>query len=258
MKRRDLMLIFILGSFSFTGSLANAEFFVDLPKNCYSKQEYPCTVTVESGVLTLVRENGKFNLSKNGVLAFFTAEKMQLLKGQMWISNAKGLETKISSILSLKIFGDLLVSKESREKTRIVNLNGQIEFVSKNLFPSEAIPLGFENWYTGLAVNGQILRGIIRPIETETFLKSWVPISGMSLASSRHKFKQYKENWDGTVEESARFYQQIAERRIASAEEAEERRVRKMRSLQLERQKIRKMFRQKLGLENLQGNDEFK
>lgn len=231
-----------------------AESFIDLPKGCYGKQSYPCTLTVEKGFLSLMRSESVVHLSKEGVLAFFAPDQMQLLKGQIWIQGAKHVTLKMSSVLKLEVDGDWLVSFVGHSnQVNILNLNGQAKFVSQSVFENESIPVGFENWYSGIATNGQVLRGIIRPIENESFLKNWMPISGMSLAASKHKFKNYKENWQGVIEESANFYQQVVARRVASAEAAQDRKDARARLLQQEQAKFRKMFRQKLGLENSQG-----
>jgi len=247
MKIWQFLLISILFS-----QLAQAELrFVDSPKGCYARKSYPCQVRVSGGSLVIERGNQILHLADQGALSFLAENEIQFLSGGAWIEGAEGLKVKISSVLGLQIKGEWFFHREKDATMLIRNLNGEAQFLSSRVFPSEAIPIGFQNWYGLIDSTGQVSRGIIRPIELKPFLKDWLAISGLSIAEMKNRVSIYRELWKDGLEMSVALYGQVVSRRIASVEERERKRAAQIEAVQRERAKLKSMYRDRNGFGEL-------
>ncbi len=233
-------------------ALANGEAlqFVDLPKDCFAKKQYPCSVRAAEQVLRFDRGAGSFQLGKGASVKFFEQDQVALLRGVVWIQNAQKLEFVVHPQMKLSLIGEVLIEKHADQNLLVRNINADIKFQSESVFKSEALPVGYQNWYGGLDTRKQIQRGIISPIQAGPFLKSWIPLAGLSAAETKRKIAEFKESWVGNVESSTLFYKEIVERRIASQLELDQQRVNKKKAAELETLKIKKLYRQKAGFLN--------
>jgi hypothetical protein len=222
--------------------------FVDLPQNCYAKKTYPCQVRISGGSLTIEREAQVLHLADQGAISFLSANELQFLSGAAWIEKANALTVKVSAVLKIQISGEWLLKKEKDATMVMRNLAGEARFLSDRVFPNEALPVGFQNWYGLLDTSGSVSRGMIRPIEVGEFLRDWLPMSNLSVAEMKHQISSYKERWKGALEQSAQLYAQVATRRIAAVEERERLKLEKAVSLRQEREKLRQMYRDRNGL----------
>ncbi len=221
--------------------------FVDLPQNCYTQKTYPCQVRISGGSLAIERESQILHLADQGAISFLSANELQFLSGAAWIEKANDLTVKISPVLKIQISGEWFVKKEKDATMSVRNLAGEAKFISDRVFASEALPIGFQNWYGLLDTSGSVSRGVIRPIEVGDFLKDWLPISNLSVAEMKHQVLSYKEQWKGALEQSAQLYAQIATRRIAAVEERERLKLEKAASHRHEQEKLRQMYRERNG-----------
>ncbi len=239
----------------FAGAQAQAEAmgYVDLPKGCFGKQAYPCQVRVSGGLLNMDRGEQQFTLADGGSVSFMSSNEVQILSGGVWVRKSKDLLVRMSSLLKMQIGGEWFFEKQKDGLQLVRNLNGEVEFQSKQIFASEALPAGFQNWYGGLDSYGQVSRGVIRPIEMSAFLKQWLPVSGLSVAEMKKQIQVYREWWKDGLEISSQFYSQVANRRIAAVEERERKRQEAKVRAQNERLKIREMYRARQGLSGPEG-----
>jgi hypothetical protein len=228
---------------SVDGNLAKP--YVDSPQNCYEKEKYPCNLRISEGFLAFERGDQQFHLAKQSALLFHGASKIQVLQGQLWIRNSKKLTLVLSPALEIQLDGEFFVEKRADLTSRIHNLAGTARFLSKYVFASESLPLGFENWYGAMDTSGQVQRGVIRPIEIADFLKSWIPVSGLPMAQLKKNLELYRDSWSETTEASAQMYQQVIERRIASHLEKERKQLERRRSVEQDQSRYRQMFREK-------------
>ncbi|PIS11364.1 MAG: hypothetical protein COT73_04490 [Bdellovibrio sp. CG10_big_fil_rev_8_21_14_0_10_47_8] len=244
-------LLFILTLFlavSATGSTHSA-FYVDLPEGCFNKKVYPCALRVPSGFLRFERGHDVFQLGENSDLVFLGPKKFKLLKGRAWIQSKSDLTIEVQPEFLMSSQGEIYLEKLSSTGILIRNLDSELSISSSRLLPSEALPIGFQNWYSGMGTQGQIVRGVIRPIDGEEFLRSWLPLAGLSVAQAKRKVSEYREQWAQAVEMASKLYQEVVDRRQASVaeKEAQVQRVRLRR--QTEKKKLREIFCQKNGLD---------
>lgn len=222
--------------------------FVDLPHQCFQKKSYPCQIRVSGNFLSFERSGNRFHLAEKSSLRFRSESEIQLLEGHVWVKDSKNLKVYSSPVLSFQVHGEWFFSKKDREDLAASNLNGEIEFLSKYVFSSESLPVGFQNWYAGLDSTGQVSRGVIRPIEMKEFLKNWIPVSGTSFAGMKKAAHEYKQRWSEALAKSSDLYQEIVERRLASHEEKKRREIERQRQAEREKSQMRRMFREKNGM----------
>lgn len=222
---------------------------VDNPQKCYREQKFPCALVAADGNLMISKEGIEIRMRENSVLEFSSPSVIQILKGEAWLKSSRWLKLRMAPGLELQYKGDLLLSKSTDGSVNILNLDAEIDFEKSHLFVNESLPIGFENWYSLMRNNSGIARGIIRPIDKARFVKDWSRYSLLSLAESRKILSHYEEIWAPAIDEAAQFYQEIVQRRLASIEEAETQERLRRKRVTDERAALRKMYRQKLGLE---------
>ncbi len=222
--------------------------FVDAPAGCFRKKAYPCKVRVSSGFLAFEKASNQFHLGESSSLLFLGESEVQLLQGQLWVPASKHLVVRSTSALKVAVSGEWFFQRQENAQFLLRNLDGEIRFLSRFVFASETLPVGFENWYGTLDSSGQISRGVIRPIDMKEFLTAWMPLAGSSVAEMRKATLEYKQKWGEAVSKSASLYQEVVERRMASHEDKARRQAERKRSEEAERERIRQMFREKNGL----------
>lgn len=250
MKLVRVFFLFSILSVLFLSAQAASPAFVDSPAHCFAKKSYPCSVRVMGSYLAFEREAQMYHLADRSAVLFLGPSEIQLMQGSLWVKDSKGLTVKVSPVFSFQVAGEIFLEKKGLDLF-VRNLRSEIAFDSKLVFASEALPVGFENWYGPLDVSGQVSRGMIRPIAMNEFLKAWIPVSGASIAEIKKQTLHYKNDWKGALELSSQIYQQVVERRIASQEEKALRAAQKRRSQLDEQARLRQMFRQKNGLNGL-------
>jgi hypothetical protein len=227
--------------------------FVDLPQGCFSKSHFPCQIRASVGFLSFEKGGNLYHLGEKSSLLLNSASEVQLMQGQLWVQDSHDLTFKSSSALKMIISGDWFFEKVPDSNLLVRNLNGDMKFDSKFVFANEALPIGFQNWFAGLDSHGQISRGVIRPIAEVDFLRSWIPLSGYSMAELRKKFYSYREMWAGALSKSADLYQEVVERRLASQDEKLKRAADRLKAQKSEQENLREMYRRKNGLGEADG-----
>lgn len=222
--------------------------FVDFPAGCIKDKRYPCTIKSAKMPLEFEIGRGQYSLGEQSALRLESASKSQLLQGSAWVRAGENQEFKINANVMIEFSGDIFAEKSKDMLMHVKNLNAEINFHSKHVFKEESLPVGFQNWYGSLAVDGQVLRGIIRPIEKEVFLKSWMPLAGGSAAELRKLAKSYLDLWVDTISASGDLYQQVAERRLASVKEKEKQATDRAQKKRHEEADLRRLYREKNGL----------
>ncbi len=246
--------VFIFLSFFPIFSLAavSSDGFVDSPAGCFLKEKYPCKLRVASGSfaghLTISRERQSFNLSPDTSVLFTSATQIEVMEGSLWIKDSQQLTLILSPRLKVELNGQFFMERKKDHSAVLQNLNGEIKFHSPAVDPSEALPLGFENWYGGLTTSGKIQRGIIRPIQTSQFLKNWIPICGLASAEMKKQLKSYRQSWIDTTEIASEMYQAVVERQLASQAEKQQRSSQRRQLVKKDEQNFRRLYREKNNL----------
>jgi hypothetical protein len=241
-----LLICFILSISQLLQAEENS--FVDSPEGCFAAKRYPCSLRAVGPFLSFERDSQKFHLAPQSALLFFSPASVQLMKGKLWIQNSQDLSVKASPNLQMQFTGEFFIEKQSDATLLVRNLSGHVAFQSRSVFKNESLPIGFQNWYGPLDASGAVSRGIIRPIVITEFLRSWIPISGLSVAAGKKALLDYREQWKEGVEQSAQLYKEVIERRLASHEAKERKQRAREQALKKEQDQFRQMYREKNGL----------
>lgn len=221
---------------------------VDLPRDCFSQRKFPCQIRSSAGFLAFELGSQKYHLGPKSSMEIQSIDQISLLQGDLWVKDSMDLSFKISPALKMVLNGEWLLRKAPEARTQVFNLAGESKFISKFVFPSESVPTGFENWYGLMDSNGEVSRGVIRPIQITGFLKTWIPLSGLSMAEIRKATSVYRSQWGDSLEKSANLYREIVERRLASQEDRVRRSQEKRRQDESEKAQLRRMYRERNGL----------
>lgn len=222
--------------------------FVDEPAQCFVREGYPCAVrSLEP--LRLQRGDDIYQFAAETSVVWLSADDLRVLEGRIWIEKSANLSLHILGSDVVAVDGEFLVTREKDQNLTIMNLNGSVQFPEKGFLKSEALPVGFQNWYGRRGTNGVVQRGVLRPIEVPAFIASWARTGSATRVARGEKLKQYRELWKGNVDQSAELYKNIVERRIASQEDSRAALRRRRQKADEERARLRQMFREKNNLQ---------
>lgn len=189
----------------------DANDWVDEPTGCWESAAAPCAVRLTSTSSLKWGEVLIKGLAGSSFLVLKTRD-LQLMTGKLWVVSEKvikleqfGRSYEVQGDVYLEKTKDLLVLKQFLGQSQV---SGQIE--------NEAILAGFENWWSMSS------QGVVRPFERKSALEAWNRLVQLPASESTEKIKFYQTNWDEAVELSAKLYQEVIERRIASKDQAEE------------------------------------
>jgi hypothetical protein len=222
--------------------------YVDEPAGCFDRAAYPCAVRALEP-LKLQRGDDVFQFAADTSVVWLSPDDLRVIEGRIWIEKSNKLSLRLLGGDSVVMNGEFLITHQEDQSLLVMNLNGSVQFPAKGFLKSEALPVGFQNWYGRRMTEGNVERGVVRPIEVATFVDSWARTGVSTKAARLDKVKLYKKLWRGNVDQSAVLYKDIVERRIASQEDAASARARREQKAQAEREKLRQMFREKNGLE---------
>src|SRR5947207_3005365 len=142
MNRFGLLVTFLL-----FGAVARSESltFVDLPKNCFTENRYPCSLRSLRGALKFTKGSALFSLGDKGALRFLGEDQFQLFAGTVWVQKAKDLRLIINPELSMGMDGEFFLEKTADSTVLVRNTDGEAHFFSDYLFKQESLPRGFQN-----------------------------------------------------------------------------------------------------------------
>lgn len=244
----SLLLLFSLGLTVKAETKAEPLVFVDEPAQCFVKEGYPCAVrSLEP--LRLQRGDDVYQFAAETSVVWLSVDDLRVLEGRIWIEKSAKLSLHMLGSDAITIDGEFLVTREKDQNLAIMNLNGSVKFPEKGFLKSEALPVGFQNWYGRRDTNGVVQRGVLRPIEVPSFVATWAKTGSATRVARGEKLKQYRELWKGNVEQSAELYKNIVERRIASQEDSRAALRRRQQKADEERARLRQMFREKNNLQ---------
>lgn len=213
--------------------------WVDLPKGCLGKS-YPCAVTHQlSGVWQWQEKS--YSVSANTSLVLLNEATFQLINGDLWSEDFKGLSVK-HGVFNLVLTGDVMLNRRDK-KLQVVNLNGAID-VQKSGIKGEVIPAGFSNWFEGIAQGGEYRQGVISPWSAKDIALLFKKMPEQS-ELMKSKISEYKGQRRLAIAESAKLYSKVADLRRIASEEKEERRESDLRARQAEKARIRELYRSK-------------
>lgn len=215
--------------------------FVQIPTSCLGKV-YPCALQAESSSI-LESAGGEIVLAPGSQLLLISKNELQLVRGQLWGRDLQKQSLRFGR-LRFEVQGDVLFQRQ-QDRVVVRRLKGDLRLSG----PTDVteIPEGFENWYEGFNQRLQLVAGVPRAIEAESFARSWGQTLGrMALEPERREILgSYKILQRQAVAAESEVYHKAFENRRLAAEAEEQQRLVKLEEAAAESRRFRQMFRQK-------------
>lgn len=235
-----------------TFSFLKANAYVDEPLGCLQAEKLPCAVRA-----TFAGE--KFHYKKREVQANWLAAKkaswvldeqgFKFISGQVWLQSSVQFSVRTNSVVTLANSELWLESVE--ERTKIANLSGDsLNLKLAATGEKQSLPVGFENWFSGLDSAGQVSHGVPKAVDKVQFFKDWAQKLRVSDSFAKEKIAEWKEQWKNIASLSSEIYSGAVKRAIAQQEQKELKEIQARERKREEQRKLRKMFRARNGLEN--------
>ncbi len=211
--------------------------YTDQPEGCWLKPSdgSSCAIRASKSEWVMTRDDQKIFLG-SGATVIRSAEglgKLRLVSGSIWIESES--EIKLENLgYEFTVQGESWwVKTEGRVAVQVFSGFARTPFQSAQ----DTVLAGFENWWELGS------RGVAKPFVAEKTLRDWNRWILLPKDKVTAKIQSYRKNWKDRIEISSNFYQEVVDRRLATAESRERRAEERMKNQARERQKIRQMFR---------------
>lgn len=228
--------------------------WVDYPVGCRAKQMFPCSIKSSALVTDFKFGDAEWVFNRGAAVFAEDSKSFKVLHGVAWMKSESEIKI-LGSGWHLVASGDVYFDTDSQRKLVVKNFAGSVRLESDRVttFSDDVIPVGFENWYSGLglepgAKSWALQRGLLEPIQTEKMFSEIIPLMNGRKASKLERLKSYRESWSGNTQASADFYKQIALNRRAEAQAIIDKERARRLAEQRERTKLREMFKERNGL----------
>jgi hypothetical protein len=215
------------------------------PQRCLKKGDFPCAV-VAVKKLDFNWNGINIVLSPNASLFLKSKKDIQFLKGDFFVEG----KIKNAKIGAMEIQGKsqfLLHFHQGKSILRV--LRGDALTVKFNGRDFERLPPGFENWYQGIAVNGKLNSGVMKPYETDQIFPV---IAEMMIGTKAEKVEalvEIRKTWAQSRDLASTYYGREVQAELIN-EVNELRRQAEYRQMQnAKASQMRKLFRKKNNLE---------
>ncbi|MCE3010169.1 MAG: hypothetical protein LW875_06120 [Proteobacteria bacterium] len=217
---------------------------VDEPKNCWNENVKGCAVKVLHQKVTISRKGWEVTASPNATFQWDRRGVLKFLSGDFLI---KAQDHVVIDLLGtdVELRGAFLVSRVSVEKLILRNISGQVEFPNQSFLKSEALPIGFQNWY-GRSSGKSLNRGVVAPWDIESALPIWINLMGGSRASKEAQIRDFQKVWKEAVIKAGEFYQEVSVRKIAAEEAQKEALLHRHQQRVKEQEKILQLYRSRV------------
>lgn len=142
----------------------------------------------------------------------------QLLAGANWIrkTDRYNLKTPYGEIFSER--GDFFVNYE-KNKVFIVNHLGKLKINLKDGSRIE-LPPGFEIWISEIQANRKNLVGFLQPVDMRDHAPALGKLWNSDSNSLKEEMLKFQSRWGDRTSQAANYYKSLAQRKIASVENA--------------------------------------
>ncbi|MGE5085453.1 MAG: hypothetical protein ACM3MG_04075 [Bacillota bacterium] len=215
---------------------------LEQPAACLKSIE-TCAIHVANGGFHLKQDGLKLHSTESSTLMRLSQDQWRLVRGTVWVEEASGVgfETPYANVKALH-GGYWLISH--KDKVLIRNINADLVVELRDGKKLE-VPTGFEFWVAGINSDGRNEFGMIQPVKISEHLRLWNSLYQGSKEDFKKEVAQLKENWSDLVGKSSVIYQQIVDRKLASAAEERRNEEKKKRQAEAERQKTRELIYQR-------------
>lgn len=241
MKKFLRLLIFIM-AFQMEVRVRASGDVMQQPSACLKSKE-SCTIHVTGPAFHLERGDFKMHASEDSTLMRSSANQWRLMKGTVWMEEAKNVEVE-TVFATVKASQGQYWLLDQGDKIVIRNIDAELEVTLRDGKKLE-VPSGFEFWVAGLNSKNQNEYGMIRPIDMKEHLPVWNALYKGSKESFIKEVKNLKDNWGDMAEKSAAVYKVTTERKLAAVAEAERKETEKKRLEDQKRQELKNLYYQR-------------
>jgi hypothetical protein len=217
---------------------------IEVPKNCRQQNKFPCHLRAIEMPYQVKFQDHFVHLSEGSNIRFLENE-IELLRGQFWISSQSPVKV-LTSFAKIDVDGDAWLVLEP-EKMVIKNMNAKLAFKMVNNSPF-SVPIGFENWVSGIDQNGKLVQGLLRPLDLKATSTLWVKTFRVPKEEAKKSIEEFVELWRGNVEKGADFYRAVASEKLKKEQEKELIKEQRRKQAAEENAELKKLFRSRNGL----------
>ncbi|MFM6929581.1 MAG: hypothetical protein ACKOX6_14020 [Bdellovibrio sp.] len=234
--------LFFLMAFQMEVRVRASADILQQPAACLKSAE-TCAIHVAEGGFHLKQDDLKLHSAEGSTLMRLSHDQWRLVKGNIWVEEASkvGFETPFATVKALH--GEYWLIGRA-DKVIIRNINADLTVELRDGKKLE-VPAGFEFWAAGINSQGRSEFGMIQPVKISEHLSLWNSLYQGSKEEFRKEVAQLKGNWRDLADKGGLIYQQIVDRKLASAAESRKSEEQKKRQAEVERQKVRDLMYQR-------------
>ena len=263
MKIRSLFFGFLgfIVAFSFeirvraeVAELPNAASIQEQPEKCLDSNE-TCAVRTENGekfVLELGPEDKPsviVHMDQDSAVIRISEKEIRLIQGTIWVQAEKPFTVRSE-------FGDAHVEKGDfwvthRAHQILISATGPKAGTNVELRPrgsGEAIYVapGMENWIASVGVDGKAETGLPTAIEFHQHLERWARLYPDKKQKFEKDVEKFRAIWQNASAQAAEIHRSLFERKVASVESAQARRIEARHKAEDHDRALRDMFRKRI------------
>jgi hypothetical protein len=219
--------------------------FVDQPKACFEKEALPCAIQIMSQPAHLKWGEIKINALAKSSFILEKNQQIKLLQGSLWL-DGESYKVKLS-YATITANGEAIFENQ-KEKSIIQNLSAELAIQGLTSENAAFALKGTQIWMAGISSDNHQVQGVIEPIEVKSFLNQ-AKAYRLGKGDFKAKLAKWKSEWEESKESTYHFYQEVAQRKVASVEEKNRHKSEAEQKARIENQNLRKLFREKNYLE---------
>jgi hypothetical protein len=215
--------------------------WVTEPKGCLQREEFPCAI-VAIKKLDFNWSGMSIVFSPNASLVLTNKKSMQFLKGDFFV-DGKLRKAKVGAVEIEGKAKFLLRFHGGKSTFRI--LQGEPLLVSYRGESHERLPAGFENWYQGVGVSGNLNSGVMKPYETDIIFPQVAELMIGTKSEKVEALVQMRKTWTQSRDLASTYYGREVQQELNDEISDRVRQAEARRKQSIKEAQMRKLFRQK-------------
>ena len=227
-----------------TGSVS--AILVEEPASCF-RTKAVCALKAVGRSFLIEDQKARLHLSDGSILIRQKNDEYVLVKGELYVESLNSMTSFFTEYVQVRSQkGGFWVLKNAKNQTVVRNIqSSDLNILSRKGAMLPQLISGFENWYAGLSTSGNLLSGILRPIDFSTYMKEHLKIDSTDPVKAVNDLKKIKINWEQSQASVSNIYEQVVIRKTASEDQASEESKNVTPVSESESKKLQKLYREK-------------
>jgi hypothetical protein len=218
------------------------------PLRCLSQNVVCVISTFEKSKYSLTLGAAEVVLGGRTTIIRNDADQITLISGEIWVrsngpikigSEFGTFELNRSSGWVIKEGGRMLV--RTSEGAGVLTPRGGTEL---------GVPAGFEMWVSAVDSSGVAQTSVPTAIDFRDHMRRWAKLFPGTRLEFKKEVTAFRDTWFESVEKASTFHFETVQRGIASEQDARRRQDQVLEKIKRENQRLRKLFRKKLSIED--------